>query len=49
MNYVPLIVIQENQDPTKNPPKWPVLPMLQYSSIETVDSMLPKIQLSDLG
>lgn len=49
MNYVPLTVIQENQDPTKNPPKWPVLPMLQYSSIETVDSMLPKIQLSDLG
>lgn len=49
MNYVPLTVIQENQDPTKNPPKWPFLPMLQYSSIETVDSMLPKIQLSDLG
>lgn len=49
MNDVPLTVIQGNQDPTKNPPKWPVLPMLQYSSIETVDSMLPKIQLSDLG
>ena len=49
MNEVPLTLNQTNQDPTKNPPKWPVFPMLQYTNLETVDSMLPKIQLSDLG
>lgn len=49
MNEVPLTLNQSNQDPTKNPPKWPVFPMLQYTNLETVDSMLPKIQLSDLG
>lgn len=46
MNDIPLTL---NRQDSHNPPKWPVLPMLQYTNIDTIDTMLPKIQLTDLG
>jgi hypothetical protein len=46
MNDVPLTVIRQDGH---DQPKWPVLPMLQYTNIDTIDATLPRIQISDLG
>ncbi|XP_062571147.1 peroxisomal ATPase PEX1-like [Saccostrea cucullata] len=46
MNDAPLNVVIPD---SHAPPQWPVLPMLQYTNLDTIDPMLPRTQLSDLG